>query len=116
MTNPTMQRFLVLYQIPAAVMQAWMETSPDVRKAEETKMYEDWIAWTQAHSSSILSTNAVGKNKCVTTTGAVDAKNDIVLTSIVEAVSHDAVADMFADHPHLRIPQASIEIMPIRPM
>ena len=116
MTNATMQKFLVLYLIPVQVMQAWMETSPEARQTEEETMRADWVKWTQAHSASILSNEAVGKNKSVSASGVVDAKNDIVLASIVEGTSHDAVSHMFIDHPHFRIPQASIEIMPIRPM
>ena len=37
-------------------------------------------------------------------------------TSIIEAESHEAAAKSFEDHPHLQIPQSSIEVMEIRPM
>jgi hypothetical protein len=36
-----------------------------------------------------------------------------MLYSIVEAESHEAAAEQFKDHPHLQIPQSSIEIMEI---
>lgn len=39
-----------------------------------------------------------------------------MLYSIVEADSHDTVAGMFANHPHLQIPQSSIEITEVRLM
>ena len=32
----------------------------------------------------------------------------------VEADSHDEAAKLFKDHPHLQIPQATIEIMEVR--
>jgi hypothetical protein len=38
------------------------------------------------------------------------------LYSFVEAESHDAAARIFENHPHLQIPQSSIEIMHVRPM
>jgi hypothetical protein len=36
-----------------------------------------------------------------------------MLYAIVQAESHEAASKMFEDHPHLGIPQASIEIMEI---
>jgi len=36
------------------------------------------------------------------------------LYAIVEAESHEAAAKTFEGHPHLQIPQSSIEIMEIR--
>jgi hypothetical protein len=38
------------------------------------------------------------------------------LYAIVEAESHEAAANAFKNHPHLTIPQASIEIMAINPL
>jgi hypothetical protein len=39
-----------------------------------------------------------------------------MLYSLIEADSHQAAAKMFEKHPHLGIPQASIEIMEIHPL
>jgi hypothetical protein len=36
--------------------------------------------------------------------------------AIVEAGSHEAATKMFEGHPHLQIPQSSIEIMAIHPL
>jgi hypothetical protein len=52
----------------------------------------------------------------VTATGISDTKNDIMLCSFVEAESHEAAAKAFEKHPHLQIPQSSIEVMAVRPM
>jgi hypothetical protein len=40
----------------------------------------------------------------------------IILVSFVEAESHEAAAKAFENHPHLQIPQSSIEVMYVRPM
>ena len=58
----------------------------------------------------------VGKTKRVTAQGTSDTKNDIMLYAIVEAASHEAAAKTFEGHPHLQIPQASIEVMEINPL
>jgi hypothetical protein len=39
-----------------------------------------------------------------------------MLYSIIEAESHEAAAKAFESHPHLGIPQSSIEITAIRSM
>jgi hypothetical protein len=39
-----------------------------------------------------------------------------MLYSFVEAESHEAAAKAFENHPHLQIPQSSIEVMEVRSM
>lgn len=58
----------------------------------------------------------VGKTKRVTAQGTSDTKNDIMLYAILEAESHEAAAKTFERHPHLQIPQSSIEVMEIHPL
>jgi len=58
----------------------------------------------------------VGKTKSVTVQGISDTKNEIMLYAIVDAESHEAAAKTFEGHPHLQIPQSSIEVMEIRPL
>jgi hypothetical protein len=116
MTEPAKQRFLVLYLIPASVMADWAKTDPSVRQAEEQKMQAAWGKWMSEHGKMIISSEAGGKTKRVTANGISDTKNDIVLCSFVEAESQEAAAKAFENHPHLQIPQSSIEVMSVRPM
>ena len=110
------KKFLALYLIPVSVMEEWSKTEPTERKAAEEKLKGEWDHWMSAHSAMILSTDAGGKTKRVTSSGVSDTKNDIILYSIVEAESHEAAAKSFENHPHLQIPQSSIEVMEIRPI
>ena len=64
----------------------------------------------------IISADAGGKTKRVTADGVSDTKNDIMLCSVIEAESHGAAARAFENHPHLQIPQSSIEVMSVRPV
>ena len=116
MTESKMQKFLVLYLVPASVMADWAKTDPAIRQVEEQKMMAAWGKWMNEHAQMIISTEAGGKTKRVTASGASDTKNDIILCSFVEAESHDAAAKAFENHPHLQIPQSSIEVMYVRPM
>ncbi len=111
-----MKKFLVLYLIPAKVVEDWMQTDPDERKAAEGKMMEEWKTWMSEHGAMITQSEAAGMTKRVSSDGVSDVKNDIMLYSVVEAESHEAAAKAFENHPHLQIPQSSIEIMAVRPM
>jgi hypothetical protein len=116
MADATKQKFLVLYLIPASVMADWAKADPSIRQAEEQKMQAAWGKWMGEHAEMIISTEAGGKTKRVTASGVADTKNDIILCSFVEAESHDAAARAFENHPHLQIPQSSIEVMCVRGM
>ncbi|MGA7181420.1 MAG: hypothetical protein WBX11_17795 [Thiobacillaceae bacterium] len=116
MSGSNMKKFLVLYLIPAPVMDEWAKTDPEKRKVAEEKMRAEWAEWMATHSKMFVSTDAAGKTKQVTSTGVSDTRNDIMLYSIVEAESQEAAAKSFENHPHLQIPQSSIQIMEIRAM
>jgi hypothetical protein len=116
MTDSTKQKFLVLYLVPASVIEDWMKTDPAIREPAQQKMQTEWREWMGEHASMFISTEAGGKTKKVTTSGVSDTKNDIMLCSFVEAESHEAAAKAFENHPHLQIPQSSIEVMAVRPM
>lgn len=111
-----MHTFLVLFLAPASVIEEWMKTPPADREEEEKKMREDWDTWMNSHTDMIKETYVGGKTKRVDQAGVTDVKNDIMLYSIVEAESHEVAAKAYEGHPHLMIPQSSIEVMAIRPM
>lgn len=109
-----MSKFLVLYCAPAAVIDEWMKTPAEQRKAAEDKMMQDWKHWMASHAHLFADQGGgVGKTKRVTAQGVADTRNDIMLYAVVDAQSHDAAAKAFADHPHLGIPQAYVEVMPL---
>ena len=112
-----MQKFLVVYLAPASVLADWAKTDPDQRKVAEEKMQGEWRLWMKNHDKLLSDRGAgVGKTKRISAKGITDGKNDIMLYSIVEAQSHDAAARAFEHHPHLQIPEASIEVMALNPM
>lgn len=107
-----MKKFIVLYMAPAAGLEEWMKLDESVRKADEEKMMQEWNEWQAAHPELGPATGA-GKTKRVTKGQVADAKNDIMLVCILQAESHDALAEAFVDHPHFGIPGAWIDIMPM---
>ena len=114
MTAAAPKKFLVLYLVPGEVMADWAKTDPATRKPAEEKLKADWDRWMSEHAKMITLTEAAGRTKAVAAGGITDVKNDIMLYSIIEADSHDAAAKAFAQHPHLTIPQSSIQVMEVR--
>jgi hypothetical protein len=109
-----MKKFLVTYLAPASLIAECKRTDPDTKKAAEEKMQAEWKKWMNDHANMFADIGAgVGKTKAVTAQGVSDSKNDIMLYSLVEAESHEAAAKSFEGHPHLHIPQSSIEIMEV---
>lgn len=107
-----MKKFLVLYLIPPSVMDDWMKTPLEVRKPEEDKMSRDIQAWMSSRSKLFSDPGAgLGKTTRVTQGGTSDARNALVMYAIVQGDSKEAVAKEFQDHPHLQIPESSIEVM-----
>ena len=112
-----MKKFLVTYLAPASIIDDWKKTEPDKRKQAEEKMQGEWKKWMSDHTKMLVDKGAgVGKTKCVTAQGTSDMRNDIMLYTVVEAESHEAAAKTFEGHPHLQIPQSSIEVMEINPL
>jgi len=110
------KKFLVLYRIPTHVIDAWMKTEESERKRQEQEMMQEWGKWMGKHGSMIASTEVAAKTKLANASGISDFRNDIHMTSILNADSHEAAAQIFKDHPHFVIPEASIEIMELKPM
>jgi hypothetical protein len=110
-----MKKFLVLYMTPVAVLDDWMKTPAERRKGEEEKMMKEWQQWMSENGKHLADPGAgVGKVRRVTAQGASDTRNDIMLYAIVNAESTDAAAKLFTRHPHLQIPQSSIDIMELK--
>ena len=111
-----MKNFTVLYMAPVSIIEEWMKKPEAERKEAETKMKADWDAWVDAHKDTLLNTIALGKTKRVSASGVEDIKNDMLMSSYAQGESAEAVAEIFKDHPHFAIPEATIEIMEVRQM
>ena len=48
-----MNKFLVLYKAPNAVIDEWMKKPEQERKPDETKMMDAWKKWTSANAKEL---------------------------------------------------------------
>lgn len=112
-----MKKFLVLYIAPASVMEAWKQTDPDQKSAAEAKMKRDWKTWMSDHASSFVDAGGgLGKTQRITAKAVADTRNDLMLYAVVQAESQFAAAKIFEAHPHLQIPEASIDVIELHPL
>ncbi len=110
-----MNTYIVLYCMPSAGMAEWMAKPEAERKSEEEKMQADWRAWMAEHKARMTGPTAgVGKTSRITSAGTSDAKNDIMLYSLVDGESQEEVAALFSNHPHLAIPGSWIDVSPVK--
>lgn len=99
--------------MPHEGLDAWLKLPEEERKKQETDMQSEWNTWMSSHAGVITETAGVGKPKYITSEGVVDARNDLMMYSFIEAESLEAAAEMFKDHPHFGIPGAYIEVMSV---
>ena len=110
-----MKKFFALFSIPASVVDEWRKnTPPEKMKAASEEMMDAWKKWMTDHEKNLVAKGSpLGKTKRVTAKGVSDVRNDLNWYLILEAESHEAAAKMFADNPHLKIPESSVEVMEI---
>lgn len=109
-------KFYAIYRAPQAVIDEWLKKPEAERKVEEQKMMVEWQEWAKKHSAMIKESAGLGKTKQITSGGTAEVKNDLMMYTIVEADSAEAAAAIFEGHPHLVIPQATIDVMPANSM
>jgi len=74
-------------------------------------MSAEMQAWTNERPTAFSDRGAgLGKAKRITPDGVSDVRNELVMYAIVKGESTASVAQSFAHHPHLQIPQASLEV------
>ena len=108
-----MQQFVGIFRVPTATMDEWMKnTSKEEMDAQMKKMMDDMMAWEAKHASSFVGKGMpLGKTKVVSASGTVDGRNDLNYMQIVQADSHEAACAIFADCPHVTIPNATVDVM-----
>lgn len=111
-----MKYFSAFYLMPVSELDAWMQKPAEEREPVETEFKQKWDAWAAAHKDSVLKTISIGKTKLVTSNGIEDTRNEMMMSSYVQAESLEAAADIFKDHPHLEMPGGRIEIVETREM
>ena len=113
-----MKKFVAIYLGSAEGLAEWKATNDEKKKEREKAGMEGWMKWAKDNEASIIDLGSpLGKTKRIDPRGISDTKNEITAYTIVQAESHDAAAELFANHPHFMIfPGQSVEVMECLPI
>ncbi len=107
-----MKKFMILYMAPVAA-EVQMNVSPEEMK----KGMEPWNAWFKKCGKSIVDMGApLGRGTCIDKKGSTKGQTQVTGYTIIQAEDLEAVKVMLTDHPHLMLPNASMEILEIMAM
>lgn len=111
-----MKNYVAIFRVPTATMDEWLKSTPkEEMDAQMKKMGDDMTAWMVKHASSFVGKGMpLGKTKTVSSTGVVDNRNDLNYLQMVQADSHEAACAIFADCPHVTIPDSTVDVMESR--
>src|SRR6476659_7029274 len=96
-----MKKFVAIYLGSAEGLAEWKATDDEKRKEREKAGMEGWMKWAKNNEASIVDLGSpLGKTKRINANGVSDSKNEITAYTILQAESHEAAAELFANHPH----------------
>jgi vacuolar-type H+-ATPase catalytic subunit A/Vma1 len=73
-------------------------------------MMQKWREWMKENGKTVLESYGAGKTKTVKQSGIADFRNEIMVINIASGEDRESVSKLFANHPHLEIPNSWIEI------
>jgi len=113
-----MKKFVAIYLGSAEGLAEWKATDDETRKEREKAGMEGWMKWAKDNEASIVDLGSpLGKTKRIDAKGILDSTNEITAYTIVQAETHEAAAELFANHPHFMIfPGQSVEVMECLPL
>ena len=110
-----MKKYLAVFTGNTAAHErsGWDKLSDADRRAREQKGIAAWGAWMETNKDAVVENGApLGKTKRAGLNGITDIRNNLAGYVVVQAESHEAAAQLFADHPHFTIfPGEAVEIM-----
>src|SRR5258708_5081482 len=101
-----MQKYMLLYVAPVSAEQQ-MNVSPE----EMSKAMEPWMGWFEKLGDALVDAGTpLGHGLHATKSGSSEAHSEVSGYSIVQANDLAAAKAMIMDHPHLMMPNASIDV------
>jgi hypothetical protein len=108
-----MKRFLVLYQSSTSAEDQMARATPEQAKAG----MDAWMAWAGKAGSAIVELGApLGGGRHIESGRTSNGQTQVRGYSVLQAASLDEVARVLDGHPHLMMPDASIEVLEALPM
>ena len=108
-----MKRFLVLYHAPISAAQQMASATPEQAKAG----MDAWMNWAKKAGNAIVDLGMpLGNGRKLSGTSVSNGITMAAGYSILQADSMESVVVLLKVHPHLRMPDFSIEVFECLPM
>src|SRR5437868_6382375 len=108
-----MKNYVVLYHALLSAMHQMANASPEQSKAG----MDAWMAWAAKAGNRIGDLGApLGNGRSITANSVSGSAASVVGYSILQAGSMDEVTELLKEHPHLRMPEFSIEVFEALPL
>jgi hypothetical protein len=108
-----LKRFMVLYNSSVSATEQMANSTPEQRQAG----MEAWMAWANKAGEAIVDFGApVQAANRVTPDGVAQSSSQASGYSLLQGNSADEIDALLKDHPHLKMPGASIDVLEALPM
>jgi hypothetical protein len=102
-----LKRFVVLYNSPVPASEQMANSTPEQRK----EGMDAWMAWAGRAGEAIVDLGApLQATSRITAEGKDGSGSQASGYSLLQANSRDEIDALLTDHPHLKMPGASIEV------
>jgi hypothetical protein len=106
-----MSKFMILYRAPASAIEQMANATPEQQEAGA----EAWQAWATKVGYAVVDLGAPLAHTTHVGPGAASSEG-VAGYSILEAGSAEEVETILVGHPHLSMPENSIEVLEIVPI
>jgi hypothetical protein len=108
-----MPKFIVLYRSPFSPE----EQLANADQAQAQAGVEAWMAWAREAGDAVVDLGMpMGSGRHLDGTAVTSSESDVAGYSILQADSLDDVVKLLERHPHLGVPENSLEVQPILAM
>lgn len=108
-----MARFMVLYRSQFSAEEQMANADP----AQAQAGMEAWMTWAKEAGDAVVDLGMpLGKGRHLDGSQVAQSDSDVAGYSILQADSIDDVVKLLERHPHLMVPENSLDVLPILPM
>lgn len=102
-----MKRFMVLYNSSASAREQMASASPEQAKAG----MEAWMSWAKQAGDAVVDLGMpIQASARITSNGVAGSDSQAAGYSLLQGDSQDQIDGLLKDHPHLKMPGASIDV------
>ena len=108
-----MEKFMVLYRSPFSAEEQMTGADPAQIKAG----MDAWMAWAKEAGDAVVDLGTpLGRGRHLDGSHVTSSDSDLAGYSVLQADSLDDVVELLERHPHVKVPENSIDVVPMLAM